>query len=233
MEFEPAYLIHVRPYQNTSALADFFTLNYGRIHSVVRGAYRLKNPARGILQPFIPLFIRWIGKKELVTLTHIEQKAKKFDLKGEIIWWGFYVNELLSYLLNGHTPHEDLFWAYESLLSSLMQSPHQLTLRLFEKRLLQMLGYAISFKQEYKTEDPIQPQAQYHFLPGQGFHRLNYNKNFDVDVFSGESLLALANENLENEKVLRDAKRLMRLAIDWMLNGKPIKTREFFYASKK
>jgi DNA repair protein RecO (recombination protein O) len=37
LKLEPAYLLHARPYRNTSVLADFFTLQHGRVNGVVRG----------------------------------------------------------------------------------------------------------------------------------------------------------------------------------------------------
>jgi recombinational DNA repair protein (RecF pathway) len=47
-------------------------------------------------------------------------------------------------------------------------------------------------------------------------------------VFSGKSLIALATEKLEEESVIKDAKRLMRLALRPLLAGKELKSRELF-----
>ena len=36
MQPEPAFVLHTRPYRETSLLVDFFTRNYGRFRAVAR-----------------------------------------------------------------------------------------------------------------------------------------------------------------------------------------------------
>ncbi|MGY8817310.1 MAG: recombination protein O N-terminal domain-containing protein, partial [Pseudomonadales bacterium] len=42
MQPEPAFVLHTRPYRETSLLVDFFTRNYGRFRAVARGARAAK-----------------------------------------------------------------------------------------------------------------------------------------------------------------------------------------------
>jgi DNA repair protein RecO (recombination protein O) len=37
IELQPAWVLHAQPFQNTSLLVDFFSLDYGRLRAVARG----------------------------------------------------------------------------------------------------------------------------------------------------------------------------------------------------
>ncbi len=50
---EAAYVLHTRPYQESSLLVELLTPQ-GRISVIAKGAKRPKSSYRGILQPFIP-----------------------------------------------------------------------------------------------------------------------------------------------------------------------------------
>ncbi|MGO3275086.1 DNA repair protein RecO, partial [Halomonas sp.] len=52
---EPAFLLHRRPYRETSALVDLLTLNHGRVRAVAHGGQRPGSKSRQRLQPFTPL----------------------------------------------------------------------------------------------------------------------------------------------------------------------------------
>ena len=43
VSLQPAYVLHTRPFQNTSLLVDFFTYDYGRVTAVAKGARREKS----------------------------------------------------------------------------------------------------------------------------------------------------------------------------------------------
>ena len=45
-------------------------------------------------------------------------------------------------------------------------------------------------------------------------------------IFCGASLLSLAREELDNLSSLADARRLLRAALDRLLDGRPLRTRE-------
>ena len=71
------------------------------------------------------------------------------------------------------------------------------------------------------------PEQNYYFDPVQGLLPCltNPTKN---NVFPGASLLALHYEEWVSPEQLRDAKRLLRLAITSLLDNKPLKSRELF-----
>ena len=58
---EPGYVIHRRLWRETSLQVDVFTLNYGRVDLIARGANTRKSPLKAQLQPFQPLLLDWVG----------------------------------------------------------------------------------------------------------------------------------------------------------------------------
>ena len=52
-EPEPAFILHTRPYRETSALVDFFSRHYGRFRAVARGARGTKKNSL-VLTPYTP-----------------------------------------------------------------------------------------------------------------------------------------------------------------------------------
>jgi DNA repair protein RecO (recombination protein O) len=226
---EPAYLLHARPYRNTSVLADFFTLQHGRVNGVVRGARGANSKLRGIVQPFLPLEISWVGKGELVTVSKIEPARTLGAIAGAAISYGFYINELLVRLLRVREAHADLYAAYETILQDLITgNVTEVSLRIFEKHLLQELGYGLQLTHEYDTGEPTVPDLWYSFFPDRGAQRIALQTEPPEWAFSGASLLALDKEEWSDAAVLRDAKRLMRQALGRVLGDKPLKSRELF-----
>ena len=77
VNLQPAYIIHSRPYRDSSALLDVFTAEYGRIGVVARGMRRQsrRGSSAALLQPFIPLLLSFSGRTELKTLVAAESIA--------------------------------------------------------------------------------------------------------------------------------------------------------------
>src|SRR5690606_16476061 len=97
---ERGYILHQRPYRNTSQLLECLTVGHGRIGLVARGTRGLgPKGQRALLQPFVPLRISWIRRGDLGRLTGVEAESAGFDLKSEALLAGYYVNELLLRLL--------------------------------------------------------------------------------------------------------------------------------------
>ena len=223
---EPAFILHHRPYRETSVIIDFLTQHHGRITAVARGT---KGRFRGILQPFIPLLISWSGKSEMVTLTEAESHGAPIMLQGNCLFSAFYLNELLVRLLHKHDPCTLIFDLYhETLLALQGDTLQQKILRIFEKKLLEQLGYALHLN------DKIQTEKYYRYIPELGFKLYDDYENAPSNwVFLGKHLLAFSADNLEDADVLRDAKRLMRLALTPLLGPKPLHSRKLFQEVEK
>ena len=83
IETQPAYLLHARPYRETSLLLDAFTRDHGRVGLVARGVRRERSRLpRGLLQPLQPLVLDWVAKGELGTLTGAEAAGMPLPLAG-------------------------------------------------------------------------------------------------------------------------------------------------------
>ncbi len=231
---QPAYILHTRPYRDSSLLIDAFTASQGRISLIAKAArgMRSKNSRfKGLLQAFVPLLISWRGKTELLNLLNAEASGfTSSQLTGKFLICGLYLNELLMRLLYRHDPHPSLFLAYQTTLTTLSQNPN-VALRLFEKRLLVELGYALHLNQDSQTREAILPNQHYQFIPSQGLVSCLNNTNQKASIFSGSSLLAIHEEQWTTPDQLLDAKRLFRLALHYLLEGKNIRSRELFLTS--
>lgn len=138
---EPAFLLHRRPYRETSALVDLLTLNHGRIRAVARGVQRPGAKSRQRLQPFAPLFVTWQGERELKRLVLMETRGHVALLAGEGLLCGLYANEVATRLLPLEMPAADVFAFYTALLEALaLPAERALALRRFEWALLEARG---------------------------------------------------------------------------------------------
>lgn len=232
---QPAYILHTRAYRDTSLLLDIFSQEHGRISLVARAAKGLRSRFKGVLQAFCPLLISWQGKTDLMTLTSAEVNGVARSLQGNALICGLYLNELLVRLLHRYDPHPRLYQAYDETLVGLCTRFHssddlQRILRLFEKRLLSELGYALQLDYQGHNNLKINSEQYYYFDPHNGLFSVAH-KRTDLSttrLFSGESLLALNAEHLDGKNTLRDAKRLLRMALTQLLGNKPLKSRELF-----
>lgn len=223
---QPAYILHTRPFQETSLILELFTQNNGRLSVLARGARRSKKQS-GLFQPFLNLDIAFLGKTDLPTLTTIEFSQAPILLKGKSLVCGFYLNELLMRVLHKHDPHPDIFDFYHETIGALHQtegdqSRIEITLRKFEKQLLADLGYGVNFQTEAETHEAIQENKGYQWIPSQGFV-LNAAA---TDKISGNHLIAIANDHYHSPDILKTAKKIMRAALQPLIGDKPLKSRD-------
>jgi DNA repair protein RecO (recombination protein O) len=233
IQLAPGYVLHQRPYRESSALLEVFTEIHGRTGLVARGVRSPGSRQRGELQPFRPLRLSWNTRGDLGTLTGVEADGSFISLKGVALYSAFYLNELLVRLLARHDPHPGLYQCYSASLHKLsLGAEVEPVLRIFEKKLLQETGYGLPLEHDIETGKPVQPECyyDYHLESGPIAVTGDAAQGF---VFKGSSLLALEQENLEGVQVRQDAKRLLRAALQLYLGGKPLKSRELFRAGKK
>ncbi len=223
VEFEPAYLLAQRPYRETSLLLEVFTPNQGRAGLVANGARGPRSKLRGTLQLFTPLLLSWSEAGELGTLRAAESDGAAVDLAGERVFHGWYVNELLLKLTERHDPHPRLYRDYGQTLGSLAGDQGEAALRVFEKRLLAQIGYALPL------DGDLEPQRRYRFDPEQGARPAERE---DSDVYPGSSLMALAEERLETRQALRDARKLLHGALQRQLAGRELETPRLLRAAR-
>jgi DNA repair protein RecO (recombination protein O) len=217
---QPAFILHQRKYRETSMLLDVFTCDFGKLSLLAKGVRKLKSKTAGLLQPFVPLAISYVGKSELKTLTHVEFLPPALELHGLAIYSGFYVNELINALLIKEDPSPEIFRHYRSCLTALAQgSLQEAALRAFEMQLLIHIGYGPALSYEATTGLPIDADKRYHF------HAENGALEAENGMFSGKTLAALVSNEFSDPDIRDEAKQLMRTIIDFCLHGKTLKSR--------
>jgi len=230
VSLEAAYILHPRPYKDSSLLLEAITANHGRVGLIAKGVRKKKGRWQSLLQPFAPLLISWSGRGDLFLVTDVEALSPAQPLSGRFLFSAFYMNELLLYLLHRHDPHPQLFEHYQTALTALAENcigpadPQELeaVLRIFERDLLQNSGYALVLDHDVSSGEKIQAEQNYHYRLGEG----PCLAHDDTQTFRGSSLIALQQGSLNNIVGLRDAKRLLRAAIDQQLDGRPLKSRK-------
>jgi len=223
VELAAAYLLHHRPWRDTSRILEVLTREHGRFTLFARGVRAPGAKLGSILQPFQPLLLSWSGRGEAPLLTGAERAAHVAPLPPRCLLGAFYLNELLLRLTTRHDPLSELYDHYEGTLAQLRaQAPLAPALRLFEKRLLQLLGYGIDLAAEARTGKPFEPGGYYHFRPGEGLVR---SPAREPGALAGRSLLALERGSFGDARELTDARRLLRAALAAYLEGRPLATR--------
>lgn len=234
IEFQPAYVLHARPYRETSLLLEVFTAEYGRVGAVARGARRPASPLKGLLQPFNPLVLSWAATGELVTLTGADRGGDMASLSGESLLCGFYLNEILLRLVQRSDPHRGLFAAYAEALGGIADDARRsAALRLFEKRLLQELGYGLVLDRQSDGGAPVIADERYAYRLEHGPVPLALEPQASL-VISGRTLLALQSEDLTTDAVvLREARILLRAALALYLGERPLHSRELLASLRR
>ncbi len=224
---QPAFILHRRPYLNTSLLLEAFSREQGRLGLVARGASAPRSRLKGLLQPFTPLLLSWTGAGELATLTGAEEAGRPVPLPPNRVLAGLYVNELLVRLLPRQDAQPGLFAAYETVLAELATADgEEPPLRRFEKKLLEELGYGLTLDREAASGVPIVAEERYRYVLDRG--PLAASQSRTGVPISGRGLLALRDGILADPAVLKEVKRLTRAALAEQLRGRTLKTRELY-----
>lgn len=221
------FVLHRRPYRETSYLVDIFTLEWGKIRAVVKGVRTARNDKKSALQAFQPLLLSLSGRQELKNLMQLETTGPMLPLVGKSLFSAMYINEVLNRLLATEIPHPELYVRYLESLGMLARNGEiEPTLRQFELGLLDDLGYGLELNQEHLNGEPIDPDSYYTFIQEHGLQRV-IQQHHPVNCFKGNILLQVS--QLEwNRYSLHCAKQITRLALFPLLGNKPLKSRELF-----
>ena len=222
---QPGYVLHHRPFRDSSRILDVLTRDHGKVALVARGSRGKKSKLAGILRPFMPLRIGWVAKSDLGTMTGAESAGVPAGLHGDAMLSAYYVNELLLHFLHRYDPQPEVFDLYERVLNDLA-GPQGLaaSLRAFEIELLGLLGYALTLETVAGTHDPVDPDAYYEYRVEHGAVPVE-RRSGDM-VFSGSQLLEIAAVSFDDDGTLRAANRLLRSVVSWHLGGKELNSRK-------
>lgn len=224
------FVLHRRPYSESSLILDVFSEEYGRITLMSKGARSKRSNLKGALQPFTPLLMKWSGNGSMKTLRHAEPISLGLPLTGICLYSAMYVNELLCRVIENGTPYPALFHDYLQVLTELVQTENpEPALRRFELALLSALGYGVDFIHCAGTGEPVDANMTYRFREQKGFIASVRQDNL---TFYGNELIAISERRFTTKAQLRAAKRFTRIALKPYLGGKPLKSRELFIISK-
>ena len=225
VQHEPAWLLHHRPFRDSSQILDVLSRDHGRLALVARGSRGAKSKLRGILRPFLPLQLSWVMRSDLGTLTGAEMNGAPLSLAGDALLSGYYINELILKLLHRHDPQSEIFSAYGTTIERLASSQDIAPcLRQFEIELLRMLGYALNLDHDAESHEPLRPQQHYEYRVEQGLVPVSGRDG--PMIFTGVELDAIRKQEFGEVAVLRQAGRLLRNVIAYHLDGKELNSRK-------
>ncbi len=139
---ERAWILHRYPYGDSSLVVEALTEGHGRWAVLARGARRQRS-RWGVLEPGRAFWMRWTGRGDLPALAGAEEIASVSMTAPVQPLMLFYLNELLLRLTRRGDPHPDLFTVYSGVLSDIYSPGAPVwPLRRFERRLLEILGWA-------------------------------------------------------------------------------------------
>jgi DNA repair protein RecO (recombination protein O) len=224
---EPAWVLHRRPYRDTSELVDLVTHHHGRIAAVARGSRSGRR--RVPLEPFQPLHASWSGRGELVTLSAVEPRGPALRAAGRRLMSMFYVNELLLRLTARQDPHPEMFSLYEDTIRALAGDGEEApTLRIFERDMLDILGYGLVLGSDVDGR-PLEQELRYVYRLEEGPRRAPRESSSPLCV-AGATLLAIQSGCFDSPECLREARVLLTAALDQQLGGRPLRTRQVLNA---
>lgn len=247
---QPGYVLHRRAFRDSSLLVELFTPQYGRVGVIARAARQSSSRMPGVLQPFRSVLVSWSGNGELPSLSAAEAEGANQWLTGQALLGGFYLNELLMRLLHRFDPHPHLYTVYHNTVQvlgdicrgaendkdnraavALLSAKLEGALRIFEKHLLEEIGYGLVLEYDVEQGQPIEARQLYVYHPLQGPVRLDADPAAVMPnqlTIRGQSLLDLARGHLEDKASLREVKRLMRAALAEQLGARPLNSRRLF-----
>ncbi len=229
VDMEQAYVLHHRPYRESSQLLEVIGRAHGRVGMVARGARGPRARWRSCLQPFQPLHLSWTGRGGLSTLTNAEPAAPPFRLVGDRLLSAYYLNELLLALTTRGDPHPDLFVHYSAGLAGLAESDDaEVSLRRFELALLGEVGYGIDVVSDADSGDPLRAESHYDYVVDRGAVALQLDSH--DRGYSGAQLQRIAAGNFADSDDLAAAKRLLRGVLAHHLGDRGLKTRKVLSA---
>lgn len=222
----PAFVLHQRLWRESSKIVEIFSREHGRLGLVARGIRRSTSPLRSLLSPFRPLLLSWTLRGDLGTLTQAEPFGDVPRIAGNSLMAGFYLNELLLYLIPRHDAQAELYDHYVDTLSVIAASAElEAALRTFELQLLQSIGYGLNLDFESVSGEPVTSDAFYLFEPDRGLVRTPGADQAGL-VVRGATLKELALGKFTTPGCAREAKKLLQAALDTQLNGRNLKTRD-------
>jgi DNA repair protein RecO (recombination protein O) len=217
VQAQQAFVLHARPWRETSMIVELLTRDHGRVGVVARGLIAPKrHPLRAALQPLQLIRVDYLPRGELARLVQAEALDVAPPLTGDRLMAAFYVNELLLKLTPRNDAAQPLFDLYARVRLELPATTSlSWTLRRFERDLLDALGVGLPWDVTADGEQ-VQPAQKYRLDPEVG-PVLETRRM--ADSVSGEALLALAADQIPAAQRLAELRRALRHVLETHLGA--------------
>ncbi|MGC9457008.1 MAG: DNA repair protein RecO [Halothiobacillaceae bacterium] len=220
------YVLHTRPWKESSLLLELFTPDQGRIGAIMRAARRVGGRHAVRPQPF--QFYSWTlgGRGELKNLSGLELAGRGRQMGMRPLVTGLYFNELLVRALSREAPTPGLFDAYDLSLSALAElgevDLHALARR-FELALIDELGVSPPWDVTV-TGEPVDPEGRYRVDPEAGVLPATGLEG----TLTGGDLLTLARGQPEHAGDRRAVRLLLARLLAPHIGPGPLRSRELW-----
>ena len=208
----PGFVLHARPFRETSRVLELATRDAGRLAVLARGR-------SGGLRPFVLLDLAWRGRGELPSLTTGEER-RAYPLSGRRMICALYLNELVLKLIPRDAPAGELVTILEQAYGGLLGDGRpEDTLRVAEWSLLSLLDSGL----EHLGGGDFSEDCHYRYRPEEGLSETVDERA--PGAVSGAVLRALATGSGLPDNAHRAARDFMRRLIDDHLEGREVLTR--------
>ncbi len=228
IEDQPAFVLHARPWRETSLLVEVLTLDHGRLGLVARGVQGpKKHVLRAALQPLQHIRLTAVLRGELAQLRSAESLDAAPRLTGDAMLAGFYINELVLRLAPRQDPAPELYEAFADVRQRLALDGLAWTLRRFERDLLDAIGLGFAFDTDGDGHE-IEPAARYRLDPEHGPRRLQRDGGAAdrSAAATGHALLALAADIAPEAADMASLRRALRAVLSHHLGARGLKSWE-------
>ncbi len=148
-----AFVLRTQDYRDTSALANFYTRDHGKIHGIIKGIRDTRYRFGSTLEPFslneILFYRRRRGGGDLHQVTQVDALDLFPRIREDLerLSYASYFTELLDTLVEGESPSTEVFDLFKGSLFFLASgaSPRR-SARIFELKLLDLLGFMPEIK---------------------------------------------------------------------------------------
>ena len=215
-----SFIIHSRPFRETSVIYDILTNSNGLISIIAKG---IKTKKDGLsMQPFKEIQLTFT-KAKLPLLTKHEVLRSFIDINKKYMLAGLYFNELIYKFIPKNEPLPSLFDLYRDQLNYMTQTTTKLDniLFRFEYLFLKEIGYEINHI--YQDKNIINKDINYYYKFGEGFKEIE--KSVDPQtIISSESLFYLLNKKFEMINDIKNLRFIAKNIIKENLGNKNIKS---------
>ncbi|HEY8324368.1 MAG TPA: DNA repair protein RecO [Ktedonobacterales bacterium] len=164
-----AFTLRRIDYGEADRILTLFTPAYGKTRAIAKGVRKTKSRLAGHLEPFTRSQLLLASGRELDIVTQAEARERFEGLPGD--FWSataaWYIAELVDRFLEDADPHPRLYALFVETLRRLDTQASEpdrarswLTLRFFELRLLDELGYRPGLHHCVSCDQPLRPEDQ-------------------------------------------------------------------------